>query len=59
MMDEVYQNLSEDNTEGINIRKELNRVKLTVINFDKSVSVYLSEKQIIELHKNLILVTQS
>lgn len=58
-MGEVYQNLSEDNTEGINIRKELNRVKLTVVNFDKSVSVYLSENQILELHKNLILVTQS
>ena len=58
-MMEVYQNLSGDHTEGIEIRKEQNLVKLTAVNFDKSVSVYLSEKQILELHKNLILVTQS
>ena len=54
---EVYQNLSGDHTEGIEIRKEQNIVKLTVGNFNKSVSVYLSEKQIIELHKNLILAS--
>ena len=56
-MMEVYQNLSGDHTEGIEIRKEQNIVKLTVGNFNKSVSVYLSEKQIIELHKNLILAS--
>ena len=58
-MMEVYQNLSGDHTEGIEIRKEQNLVKLTVVNFNKSVSVYLSEKQIIELHKNLILAAQT
>lgn len=58
-MMEVYQNLSGDHTEGIEIRKEQNLVKLTVVNFDKSVSVYLSEKQIIELHKNLILASMT
>lgn len=58
-MMEVYQNLSGDHTEGIEIRKEQNLVKLTVINFNKSVSVYLSEKQIIELHKNLILASMT
>lgn len=58
-MMEVYQNLSGDHTEGIEIRKEQNLVKLTVINFDKSVSVYLSEKQILELHKNLILASMA
>lgn len=56
---EVYQNLSGDHTEGIEIRKEQNLVKLTVVNFNKSVSVYLSEKQIIELHKNLILASMA
>ena len=56
---EVYQNLSGDHTEGIEIRKEQNLVKLTVVNFDKSVSVYLSENQIIELHKNLILASMT
>lgn len=56
---EVYQNLSGDHTEGIEIRKEQNLVKLTVVNFNKSVSVYLSEKQIIELHKNLILASMT
>ena len=55
----VYQNLSGDHTEGIEIRKEQNLVKLTVVNFNKSVSVYLSEKQIIELHKNLILASMT
>lgn len=58
-MMEVYQNLSGDHTEGIEIQKEQNLVKLTVINFDKSVSVYLSEKQILELHKNLILASMA
>lgn len=58
-MMEVYQNLSGDHTEGIEIRKEQNLVKLTVVNFNKSVSVYLSEKQIIELHKNLILASMT
>lgn len=58
-MMEVYQNLSGDHTEGIEIRKEQNLVKLTVVNFNKSVSVYLSEKQIIELYKNLILVSMT
>lgn len=58
-MMEAYQNLSGDHTEGIEIRKEQNLVKLTVINFDKSVSVYLSEKQILELHKNLILASMT
>lgn len=58
-MMEVYQNLSGDHTEGIEIRKEQNLVKLTVVNFNKSVSVYLSEKQIIELHKNLILASMA
>ena len=58
-MMEVYQNLSGDHTEGIEIGKEQNLVKLTVVNFDKSVSVYLSENQIIELHKNLILAAQT
>lgn len=56
-MMEVYQNLSGDHTEGIEIRKEQNLVKLTIVNFNKSVSVYLSKKQIIELHKNLILAS--
>ena len=56
---EVYQNLSGDHTEGIEIRKEQNLIKLTVINFNKSVSVYLSEKQIIELYKNLILASMT
>nr|DAF95502.1 MAG TPA: hypothetical protein [Myoviridae sp. ctCo31] len=56
---EVYQNLSGDHTEGIEIRKEQNLVKLTVVNFNKSVSVYLSEKQIIELYKNLILASMT
>ena len=58
-MMEVYQNLSGDHTEGIEIRKEQNLVKLTVVNFDKSVSVYLQEKQIIELYKNLILASMT
>jgi hypothetical protein len=58
-MMEVYQNLSGDHTEGIEIRKEQNLVKLTVVNFNKSVSVYLSEKQIIELYKNLILASMT
>lgn len=58
-MMEVYQDLSGDHTEGIEIRKEQNLVKLTVVNFNKSVSVYLSEKQIIELHKNLILASMT
>ena len=58
-MMEVYQNLSGDHTEGIEIRKEQNLVKLTVVNFNKSVSVYLSEKQILELHKNLILASMT
>ena len=44
-MMEVYQNLSGDHTEGIEIRKEQNLVKLTVVNFNKSVSVYLSENK--------------
>ena len=56
---EVYQNLSGDHTEGIEIMKEQNLVKLTVVNFNKSVSVYLSEKQIIELYKNLILASMT
>ena len=56
---EVYQNLSGDHTEGIEIRKEQNLVKLTVVNFNKSVSVYLSEKQIIELYKSLILASMT
>lgn len=56
---EVYQNLSGDHTEGIEIRKEQNLVKLTVVNFNKSVSVYLSEKQMIKLCKNLILAAQT
>jgi hypothetical protein len=58
-MMEVYQNLSGDHTEGIEIRKEQNLVKLTVVNFNKSVSVYLSEKQMIKLCKNLILASQT
>ena len=58
-MMEVYQNLSGDHTEGIEIRKEQNLVKLTVVNFNKSVSVYLSEKQIIELYKSLILASMT
>lgn len=58
-MMEVYQNLSGDHTEGIEIRKEQNLVKLTVVNFNKSISVYLSEKQIIELYKNLILASMT
>lgn len=58
-MMEVYQNLSGDHTEGIEIIKEQNLVKLTVVNFNKSVSVYLSEKQIIELYKNLILASMT
>ena len=56
---EVYQNLSEDSTEGLSIRKEMDCVKLTVVSFDKAISVYLTEKQIKDLCENLISVTQS
>ena len=58
-MYEVYQNLSEDSTEGINIRKEPNgEIKLTVVSFDKAISVYLTEKQIRDLQEHLKLFSE-